>query len=253
MQPKLDRLRGPRRRALQRGRDPRPRPPLLRERAADDRRLSRTSARTTGSSAPGARTTSACSRACPRTRCSPRSSPAARSRSAFHEQRIYSSAIVGGVLPIAVGAAMAIRASGEDARVHCFLGEMTAESGIAHESIKYSRNFGLPIRFVVEDNEKSVCTDTREAWGQPQPELRGRRATATSTTTGTRRSIRTPAPASASSSERRAGPWESGTSTSSSADGIPGRRPAHRLPRPGRGDAGHGDEQHAEGRRPDAR
>lgn len=85
----------------------------------------------------------------------------------FPEHRIYSSAIVGGVLPIAVGTAMAIQRSGEDAKVHCFMGEMTAETGIAHESIKYSRNHGLPIRFVVEDNEKSVCTDTRDAWKQP--------------------------------------------------------------------------------------
>ena len=86
----------------------------------------------------------------------------------FPEQRIYSSAIVGGVLPIAVGAAMAIQRSGEDARVHCFMGEMTAETGIAHEAIKYSRNHQLPIRFIVEDNEKSVCTDTRTAWNQPK-------------------------------------------------------------------------------------
>lgn len=84
----------------------------------------------------------------------------------FPGHRIYSSAIVGGVLPIAVGAAMSIQRRGEDARVYCFMGEMTAESGIAHESIKYSRNHRLPIRFIVEDNEKSVCTDTRDAWNQ---------------------------------------------------------------------------------------
>ena len=86
----------------------------------------------------------------------------------FPEHRIYSSAIVGGVLPIAVGTAMAIQRSGEDARVHCFVGDMTAETGIAHECIKYSRNHRLPIRFIVEDNEKSVCTDTRDAWNQPR-------------------------------------------------------------------------------------
>jgi len=85
----------------------------------------------------------------------------------FPQHRIYSSAIVGGVLPIAVGAAMGIRARGENATVHCFMGEMTAETGIAHESIKYARNHRLPIRFVVEDNGKSVCTDTREVWAQP--------------------------------------------------------------------------------------
>lgn len=91
----------------------------------------------------------------------------------FPEHRIYSSAIVGGVLPIAVGAAMAIKRSGEDAKVYCFMGEMTSETGIAHESIKYSRNHALPIHFVVEDNAKSVCTDTREAWSQARLSYEG--------------------------------------------------------------------------------
>ena len=82
----------------------------------------------------------------------------------FPAYRIYSSAIVGGVLPIALGVAMSIKRRREDSRVYCFLGEMTAETGIAHECIKYCRNFGLPVHFVVEDNGKSVCTNTREAW-----------------------------------------------------------------------------------------
>ena len=93
----------------------------------------------------------------------------------FPEHRVYSSAIVGGVLPIAVGNAMALQRSGERARVHCFLGEMTAETGIAHESIKYAINHQLPIRFVVEDNGKSVCTDTRSAWNQEKLSFEGRR------------------------------------------------------------------------------
>ncbi len=93
----------------------------------------------------------------------------------FPEHRVYSSAIVGGVLPIAVGTAMAIQRSGENARVHCFMGEMTAETGIAHESMKYARNHQLPIRFIVEDNGKSVCTDTREAWNQSTLSFEGRR------------------------------------------------------------------------------
>ena len=82
----------------------------------------------------------------------------------FPEYRIYSSAIVGGNLPIAVGTAMAIQRQGENAKVYCFLGEMTAETGVAHECIKYSRQHQLPIHFIVEDNGKSVCTDTRATW-----------------------------------------------------------------------------------------
>lgn len=85
----------------------------------------------------------------------------------FPEQRVVSSAIVGGILPIAVGVALGIKRQGSAARVHCFMGEMTAETGVAHECVKYSANHQLPIRFIVEDNSKSVCTDTRETWNQP--------------------------------------------------------------------------------------
>jgi len=86
----------------------------------------------------------------------------------FPEHRIFSSAIVTGVLPIAVGAALAIKRQGGSERVHCFMGEMTAETGMANTCIKYSRNHGLPIRFIIEDNGRSVCTETRETWGVPR-------------------------------------------------------------------------------------
>jgi TPP-dependent pyruvate/acetoin dehydrogenase alpha subunit len=85
----------------------------------------------------------------------------------FPEYRILSSAIVTGVLPIAVGIGMAIKRGGGKNRVHCFLGEMTAETGSAHECMKYARQWGLPVHWIVEDNGKSVCTDTRAAWNMP--------------------------------------------------------------------------------------
>ena len=83
----------------------------------------------------------------------------------FPEYRIFSSAIVGGVLPIATGVAMSIKRNEGSNKVHCFLGDMTAETGIAHECIKYSQNHDLPIRFIVEDNGESVCTETCHVWG----------------------------------------------------------------------------------------
>ncbi|SVB00768.1 uncharacterized protein METZ01_LOCUS153622 [marine metagenome] len=83
----------------------------------------------------------------------------------YPKQRIFSSAIVGGSISIATGIALSISKKGGSNCVHCFVGDMTAETGIAHECIKYSENFDLPIRFIVEDNRKSVCTDTYEAWG----------------------------------------------------------------------------------------
>ena len=82
----------------------------------------------------------------------------------FPDYQIYSSALVGGSLPVAVGTAIAIKRKDEDSKVYCFMGDMTSETGIAHECIKYSRNHQLPIHFIIEDNSKSVCTDTRQTW-----------------------------------------------------------------------------------------
>lgn len=82
----------------------------------------------------------------------------------FPKYKIYSSAIVGGSLPIATGLALSIKKKKLKNKVYVFLGEMTSETGIAHECIKYSINKKLPIHFIIEDNEKSVCTDTRKTW-----------------------------------------------------------------------------------------
>ena len=82
----------------------------------------------------------------------------------FNEQKIFCSAIVTGILPVSVGLAMANKIAGNDSRVFCFIGDMTSETGSAHECIKYSRNHKLPIHFIIEDNGKSVCTDTKKTW-----------------------------------------------------------------------------------------
>ena len=84
----------------------------------------------------------------------------------FPKYKIYSSAIAGGTLPIAVGMALSLKRKKSKNKVFCFIGEMTSETGIAHENIKYSVNKKLPIHFVIEDNKKSVCTDTRKTWSQ---------------------------------------------------------------------------------------
>src|SRR6185295_6964728 len=84
----------------------------------------------------------------------------------FPKQRVVSSAIVGGIIPIAIGVAMGIKRRGGKNKVYCFMGDMTSETGIAHECIKYATNHKLPIRFIVEDNGKSVMTDTKATWAQ---------------------------------------------------------------------------------------
>ena len=90
----------------------------------------------------------------------------------YPKHRVVSSAIVGGVVPIAVGIAMAIQRSGADEMVYCFVGDMTATSGVFLECLRYAEGWQLPIRFHVEDNGKSVCTPTADVWG-PGPPIDG--------------------------------------------------------------------------------
>jgi TPP-dependent pyruvate/acetoin dehydrogenase alpha subunit len=83
----------------------------------------------------------------------------------FKDHRVLCSGIVSGIIPIALGIALDIKRKKQNNKVYCFMGEMTSETGVAHECIKYARNHKLPIHFIIEDNGKSVCTDTRATWG----------------------------------------------------------------------------------------
>ena len=83
----------------------------------------------------------------------------------FSKYRGLCSGIVTGQLSVSLGIALDIKRKGGNNKVYCFMGEMTSETGAAHEVIKYARNHKLPIHFIIEDNGKSVCTDTRATWG----------------------------------------------------------------------------------------
>ncbi len=85
------------------------------------------------------------------------------------KHRFYTSAIVGGCLPIAVGVAAAIKrqVSGDDwgpRRVWCFVGDMAAMTGAYHEATTYAVAHELPIRFIIEDNGMSCDTPTLDVW-----------------------------------------------------------------------------------------
>jgi len=84
----------------------------------------------------------------------------------FPHHRFYTSAIVGGILPIALGMAMGIKLHGLFIKVYCFVGDMAATTGIFHECKQYAIGHDLPIIFVVEDNDMSTDTPTEEAWGK---------------------------------------------------------------------------------------
>jgi len=91
------------------------------------------------------------------------------------EPKFYSSAIVGGIVPISLGTAKALKMKQDDTlnknyyrdnkrKVWCFIGDMTFETGIFYEAHKYANNFDLPLQFVVEDNGLSTNTPTDKTW-----------------------------------------------------------------------------------------
>mgnify|MGYP003950864945 CR=1 FL=1 len=80
----------------------------------------------------------------------------------------YSSSIVGGIIPLAVGVAMALKRKNLNKKVWCFVGDMTMETGGFYEAYKYCKNFDLPLEWVIEDNNMSVHTPTIMAWSKKQ-------------------------------------------------------------------------------------
>ncbi len=103
------------------------------------------------------------------------------------EHRFMCSSIVGGVLPIALGVAAGIKrqhdflisgspvddpqrwmeASREiSTTVWVFAGDMTARSGLFHETLEYAKGHRLPMRLCVEDNGLSTDSDTKATWGR---------------------------------------------------------------------------------------
>ena len=88
----------------------------------------------------------------------------------FPEYRMFSSGIVGGIAPIALGVAQSLQWRERDThnhktRVHVFLGDMSVKAGIVRECMEYSGRHRLPVSYIIEDNGISICTPTEETWG----------------------------------------------------------------------------------------
>jgi TPP-dependent pyruvate/acetoin dehydrogenase alpha subunit len=66
------------------------------------------------------------------------------------------SAIVGGAVPIAVGAALAAQMKKEDRVVVVFLGDATTEEGVTSESLNFAALKQVPVVFLCENNFYSV-------------------------------------------------------------------------------------------------
>lgn len=82
----------------------------------------------------------------------------------YPKYNVYSSAIVTGNIPIATGVALDIKRKEGTNHVWCFVGDMTSETGAFFENWKYAVNHDLPITYIIENNGKSVCTETHKVW-----------------------------------------------------------------------------------------
>lgn len=76
-------------------------------------------------------------------------------------------AIVGGQLPLAVGAALAIDYRGGDDVVVCQMGEGTTNIGAFHESLNIAALWNLPIVFLVINNQTGMGTTVEKSSAEP--------------------------------------------------------------------------------------
>jgi pyruvate dehydrogenase E1 component alpha subunit len=88
------------------------------------------------------------------------------------QKKFFTSSIVGGILPIALGIALSLKLKKKKSKVWVFIGDMTYETGVFYECYKYSTNFKLPIKYIVEDNGMSTNTSTEKAWGKKMKVLK---------------------------------------------------------------------------------
>ncbi len=71
--------------------------------------------------------------------------------------------IVGGGLPIAVGAALAMRQQRRDDVVVCFFGDGASNEGAFHEALNMAALWKLPVVFVCENNRYGMSTSTERS------------------------------------------------------------------------------------------
>jgi len=66
--------------------------------------------------------------------------------------------IVGAGIPIAVGAAFSIAYRGTDQVAVCYFGDAATNQGTFHEAVNMAASMGLPVLFVVENNQYGLST-----------------------------------------------------------------------------------------------
>lgn len=75
--------------------------------------------------------------------------------------------IVGGGIPLAVGAALGLKRQGRDDLVVCFFGDGAINQGSFHEAANLASVWKLPVIFLCENNLYGLSTSVRDATANP--------------------------------------------------------------------------------------
>jgi TPP-dependent pyruvate/acetoin dehydrogenase alpha subunit len=76
----------------------------------------------------------------------------------LHRRNFYTNGVQGGIVPNAVGAALAEKLRDTGAIVTVFLGDGTLGQGVVYESMNLASLWSLPLLFVLEDNQYAQST-----------------------------------------------------------------------------------------------
>ena len=74
------------------------------------------------------------------------------------DKHFFSSSILAGTCAIAAGVAYALKESGSENWVYCFLGDGAEEQGHFYEAVMFVEAQDLPCMFIIEDNDRQVDT-----------------------------------------------------------------------------------------------
>ncbi len=76
--------------------------------------------------------------------------------------------IVGGGMPIAVGAALSVKKQRKDSVVMCFFGDGANNEGAFHESLNFAAIWKLPVIFVCENNKYGMSMSVERSTAVPR-------------------------------------------------------------------------------------
>jgi len=81
----------------------------------------------------------------------------------LHWRNFYSNGVQGGIVPVAVGMALAEKRKSSGGLALCFLGDGTLGEGVVYEAFNLAALWNAPILFVVENNHIAQTTRTDQA------------------------------------------------------------------------------------------